>query len=344
MSDPIPLAVCWLLMTCWTWTSASLVTTRIVGGGHPRQQQDTVRRIDPVTEPGEWKPIDYGHPMRDDPTLVYVPPVVDPVHYGIHSAEPLWPIRGSKLPQFHLPPEAMLSTASTDHRWRSRQAPRPKKTNQTSGRTSFQPSQQRVDHRPIHRLPQYHRHPVKSTAWQRYDHPTIRLIGRSPALGPSLPVVLPTFKPGIATTIKPVVLPMTRPGTPPMFTPEQLRNLQRVTGRHNSDATTPHRFFVNSARSYKNDIENSNGSPVINNRNSHHNGKVDSIDRSDDTNELFVSDVSHESMENETIDVSKGDRRQRKRARKPFVPFQFVIQSGYSKVRKYGNDIKELIR
>lgn len=47
------------------------MTTRIVGGGHPRQQQDTVRRIDPVTEPGEWKPIDYGHPMRDDPTLVY---------------------------------------------------------------------------------------------------------------------------------------------------------------------------------------------------------------------------------------------------------------------------------
>lgn len=271
---------------------------------------------------------------------------MDPVHYGIQSAEPLWPIRGSKLPQFLLPPEAMLSTASTDHRWRSRQAPRPKKTNITSGRTSFQPSQQRVDHRPIHRLPQYHRHPVKSTAWQRYDHPTIRLIGRSPAIGPSLPVVLPTFKPmkGIATTSKPVVLPMTRPGTPPMFTPDQLRNSQRVTGRQNSDAMTANRFFINSARSYKNDFENSNSSPSIYNRNSNHNGNVDSIDRSDDANGLFLSDVSHESMENETEDVREVEQRQRKRARKPFVPFQFVIQSGYSKVRKYGNDIKESIR
>ena len=44
--------------------------------GDARQQRD-VRRIDPPTpttsaaETGDWKPIDYGHPMRNDPTLVY---------------------------------------------------------------------------------------------------------------------------------------------------------------------------------------------------------------------------------------------------------------------------------
>lgn len=43
----------------------------------------------------DWKPVDYGHPMRDDPTLVYAPPVLDPVHYGIESAEPLWPIKSN---------------------------------------------------------------------------------------------------------------------------------------------------------------------------------------------------------------------------------------------------------
>jgi len=43
----------------------------------------------------DWKPVGYGNPMLNDPTLVYVPPVLDPVHYGIHTLEPMWPIRGS---------------------------------------------------------------------------------------------------------------------------------------------------------------------------------------------------------------------------------------------------------
>jgi len=43
----------------------------------------------------DWKPVGYGNPMSNDPTLVYVPPVLDPVHYGIHTLEPMWPIRGS---------------------------------------------------------------------------------------------------------------------------------------------------------------------------------------------------------------------------------------------------------
>ena len=54
-------------------------------------------------QPDEWKPLDYGHPMRDDPTLVYVPPVLDPVHYGIDSAEPLWPIRAANPPKADYP-------------------------------------------------------------------------------------------------------------------------------------------------------------------------------------------------------------------------------------------------
>ena len=41
----------------------------------------------------DWKPLGYGNPMSNDPTLVYVPPVLDPVHYGIHTLEPMWPIR-----------------------------------------------------------------------------------------------------------------------------------------------------------------------------------------------------------------------------------------------------------
>ena len=41
----------------------------------------------------DWKPVGYGNPMSNDPTLVYVPPVLDPVHYGIHTLEPMWPIR-----------------------------------------------------------------------------------------------------------------------------------------------------------------------------------------------------------------------------------------------------------
>lgn len=43
-----------------------------------------------------------------------VPPVVDPVHYGIDSAEPLWPIRPqSKLPPFIFPPEVVVALSSS---------------------------------------------------------------------------------------------------------------------------------------------------------------------------------------------------------------------------------------
>jgi len=43
-----------------------------------------------------------------------VPPVVDPVHYGIDSAEPLWPIRPqSKLPAFIFPPEVVVALSSS---------------------------------------------------------------------------------------------------------------------------------------------------------------------------------------------------------------------------------------
>lgn len=43
-----------------------------------------------------------------------VPPVVDPIHYGIQSAEPLWPIKGHQLPPFLLPSEAVESAAASD--------------------------------------------------------------------------------------------------------------------------------------------------------------------------------------------------------------------------------------
>ena len=43
-----------------------------------------------------------------------MPPVVDPVHYGIDSAEPLWPIRPqSKLPAFIFPPEVVVALSSS---------------------------------------------------------------------------------------------------------------------------------------------------------------------------------------------------------------------------------------
>lgn len=278
-----------------------------------------------------------------------MPPVVDPVHYGIHSAEPLWPIRGSKLPQFHLPPEAMLASSSTEQRWRTRQASRPKKTDVTTPRTSFKPSQQ--THRPDHRrFAQYHRHPVRSTAWKRYDHPSNQLIGRSPALGPPLPVVLPTFRPGARPTSKPVVLPMSRPRLPPTSgkpAGHPPGNNQRIAGRQDQrpDLPSANRYFSSNARSYESVIGSSENGLTTNYKNSHHNSNTDSIDRADDADELLLNDMSSESVENEKKDVTETENHhQRKRAKKPFFPFQFVIQSGYSKVRKYGNEIMELIR
>ncbi|EFX71270.1 hypothetical protein DAPPUDRAFT_255875 [Daphnia pulex] len=377
MSNPIPLAVCWLLLllllTCWS--SASIVTTRVVGVGDGRlQQHDTLRRIDPaaISEPGDWKPIDYGHPMRDDPTLVYVPPVVDPVHYGIHSAEPLWPIRGSKLPQFHLPPEAMLAASSTEQRWRTRQASRLHKTDvtTTTPRTLFKPSQ-RTD-RPDHhqRLPQFHRHPVRSTAWKRYDHPSNQLIGRSPALGPPLPVILPTFRPGVASirpTSRPVVLPMSRPRIIPPNTsissssssrpgqhPPNNQQQRLLAGRQRADLPPPaNRYFSSNARSYESVIDDGANNGLVHYGISHDSlssaGKADGMDRADDdVDGLLLNDTSSESPlpppgneKKKDVTVSDQHHQQRKRAKKPFFPFQFVIQSGYSKVRKYGNEIRE---
>ena len=313
-----------------------------------------------------------------------VPPVVDPVHYGIHSAEPLWPIRGPKLPQFHLAPEAMLASSSTDQRWRSRQALRPKKTDviisssTTPRTTQFRPSQQTrrpsVDHQ---RLTQFHRHPVRSTAWKRYDHgPSNQLIGRSPALGPPLPVVLPTFRPGVMPTVKPDILPMSRPRiVTPTFRPghplndqQQRRQSIIAAGRQNASpdfSSSSNRYFSSNARSYESVIggssreDNSNAITSSNNRNSHlHNSLnvalnegAESIDRvDDDLDGLLLNDTSSESLLNEkkkdvqTSDEPPADHHQRKRAKKPFFPFQFVIQSGYSKVRKYGNEIQEFIR
>lgn len=294
---------------------------------------------------------------------------MDPVHYGIHSAEPLWPIRGSKLPQFHLPPEAMLAASSTEQRWRTRQASRLHKTDvTTTPRTLFKPSQRtdRPDHH--HRLPQFHRHPVRSTAWKRYDHPSNQLIGRSPALGPPLPVVLPTFRPGVASirpTSRPVVLPMSRPRVIPpntsgssssssssMSTAGQQQRL--LAGRQRTDLPPPaNRYFSSNARSYESVIDDGPNNGLLHYGVSHHSlsaGKADGIDRADDDIDgLLLNDTSSESLlpspGNEKKDVNNetvsDQHQQRKRAKKPFFPFQFVIQSGYSKVRKYGNEIRE---
>jgi len=46
---------------------------------HTHDSDRTSRRIDDVQASAnndeDWKPIDYGHPMRDDPTLVYGIPI-----------------------------------------------------------------------------------------------------------------------------------------------------------------------------------------------------------------------------------------------------------------------------
>lgn len=302
-----------------------------------------------------------------------MPPVVDPVHYGIHSAEPLWPIRGSKLPQFHLPPEAMLAASSTEQRWRTRQASRLHKTDVTTTprtQTLFKPSQRtdRPDHHHHHRLPHFHRHPVRSTAWKRYDHPSNQLIGRSPALGPPLPVVLPTFRPGGVAVSRPtsrpaaVILPMSRPRVIPPNTsgssssrPTAGQQQRLLAGRQRADLPPPaNRYVSSNARSYESVIDDGANNGLLHYGISHHSlsaGKADGIDRADDDDidGLLLNDTSSESLlpppgNEKKKDVTVSDQhhhQQRKRAKKPFFPFQFVIQSGYSKVRKYGNEIKE---
>jgi hypothetical protein len=143
---------------------------------------------------------------------------------------------------------------------------------------------------------------------------------------------------------------MSRPRITPTFRPGHPLNNQHIGGRQNQrpDLSSANRYFGSSARSYESVIDgssdNSNGI-TSSNRNSHHNSNgVDSIDRADDSDGLLLNDTSSESLQNEKKDAHQPDHHQRKRAKKPFFPFQFVIQSGYSKVRKYGNEIKEFIR
>lgn len=339
-----------------------------------------------------------------------VPPVVDPVHYGIHSAEPLWPIRGPKLPALqHLPPEAMLAVSSTtDRHWRPRQASRPKEKDVTSPRmanpqqrsdhtgnllTTSRPPVQRpiqrqaiqqhpiqqrqpfqrqpiqqlpmhrprimpvqrqhilpvkrqhiqpVSHQPIKHqpnrrqhiqqqiiqqqlikqqpaqkpLPHYIRQPVTSTAWTGYDRSTNRPIGRSPAVGPTMPT------------------PLASTQTLAQHWPSRTQNTHQ-------QPSAPNRFSsgASSGRSFG----SVSGSDTISNntasRSSLSSSEIvsSSIDRSDDSNVLLLSEKTVEPQRNETVDVSETtNHSQKKRARKPFFPFQFIIQQGHSRVRKYG--------
>lgn len=307
-----------------------------------------------------------------------MPPVVDPVHYGIHTAEPLWPIRRSKLPPFRLPPEAMLAAASTDRHWRPRPASRPKETDVTLLRTLNQPSQQRSDqpsssnlrpavvqsqHKQQHKQPQqhhhhlhdsqrskaqYHRHPVKSTAWKGYDRSTNRPIGRSPAVVPSL-----------------LTSARAEHRQEKEQQPQERRNQQswaefQVTGRQNTytesrASVASNRFFVGSSgassgRSFGNSqhgIDGQRRSSSVNTAGTatsyiNHSSKItddDVVDRSDNSPPLWLDDgktVGHERNDTLNENDKLPTHHQRKRARKQFSPLQFVIQQGHSRVRKYG--------
>lgn len=285
-----------------------------------------------------------------------MPPVVDPIHYGIHSAEPLWPIRGSKLPPFRLPPEAMLAAASNDRRWRPQPASKPKDV--TLPRTSIQPSRQRLDHvsnlqvqRPValrqqhqekkhhqHPVkPQYLRHPVKSTAWKSYDRSTNRPIGRSPAVVPSLQLPAVTSRPS----------------------GHHWARHQASNVRQNFETRAFNRFFsgASSGRSFGNagfNLESGRSSKVGISNNVIHSTAAGqktesrSIDRVDQSAVvpllLDQQSVRHEQI-NETVlsqpattttPPPSTNHQQRKRARRPFSPLEFVIQQGHSRVRKYG--------
>jgi hypothetical protein len=128
-----------------------------------------------------------------------------------------------------------------------------------------------------------------------------------------------------------------------------------LAGRQRADLPPPaNRYFSSNARSYESVIDDGANNGLVHYGVSHDSlsaGKADDIDRADDDIDgLLLNDTSSESLlpspgnekkkdvNNETV---SDQHQQRKRAKKPFFPFQFVIQSGYSKVRKYGNEIRE---
>jgi hypothetical protein len=129
-----------------------------------------------------------------------------------------------------------------------------------------------------------------------------------------------------------------------------------LAGRQRADLPPPaNRYFSSNARSYESVIDDGANNGLVHYGVSHHSlsaGKANGIDRADDDIDgLLLNDTSSESLlpspGNEKKDVNnetvsdQHQHQQRKRAKKPFFPFQFVIQSGYSKVRKYGNEIRE---
>ena len=329
-----------------------------------------------------------------------MPPVVDPVHYGIQSAEPLWPIRGPKLPALqHLQlPEATAgsSSVSADRRWS-----RPRQTSRLQGLPVTQPRManphQRSDHhqgdlsttlrpparvhRPIHQpirhhhpqqrliqhrpvqhpverqhiqqalpirrqqiqqpvmkqsnrrhdiqqhiiqqqlikqqppqkpLPQYIRQPVTQTAWTNYDYSTNRPLGRAAAIGPALlSTPMPLFKPSTAL--------------PPSQHQQQSPNTIALPSINRFVSVNSGRSFGSSQISSDGDKAPTEGrtieslssisSDVVTSR---------SIDRSDDASSAVDDQVE--------VTLSSNSR-ERKRSR---MPFQFIIQQGHSKVRKYG--------
>jgi hypothetical protein len=158
---------------------------------------------------------------------------------------------------------------------------------------------------------------------------------------------------------RPRVIPPTSSSSPTAGQhPSAANNQQQrlLAGRQRADLPPPaNRYFSSNARSYESVIDDGANNGLVHYGVSHHSlsaGKANGIDRADDDIDgLLLNDTSSESLlpspGNEKKDVNnetvsdQHQHQQRKRAKKPFFPFQFVIQSGYSKVRKYGNEIRE---
>lgn len=277
-----------------------------------------------------------------------MPPVVDPVHYGIHSAEPLWPVQKSKMPPFRFPPEAMLAAASIAHRWRPRSTLKVKDTVVTVARTPQQRldrgsllmmhhgQQQDKQQKQQSQQPEYYRYPVEATAWNGYDASANRLIGRSPALSHQ-----------------------------PLFSLKRDHSLSRLPSQPRirqhtlPEMMTTNRFFSGTAsgggggggRSFGNEniIDYGKGrsdTSISNEINGVINldaSQILSIDRTDKPDaSLSINQSTESAHRNETVSESKttttstATRIQRKRERGPFSPLQFIIQQGHSRVRKYG--------
>jgi hypothetical protein len=157
---------------------------------------------------------------------------------------------------------------------------------------------------------------------------------------------------------RPRVIPPTSSSSPTAGQhPSAANNQQQrlLAGRQRADLPPPaNRYFSSNARSYESVIDDGANNGLVHYGVSHDSlsaGKAYGIDRADDDDidGLLLNDTSSESLlpspGNEKKDVNNetvsDQHQQRKRAKKPFFPFQFVIQSGYSKVRKYGNEIRE---